>query len=214
MKLRARSKEDKQKRRYNLLESAKKLFSKNGYAGTTVGMIAADAGVSTGTFYLYFKSKTEVFRILNIEGIDILHKMMTDATSWPADSFFARLSSLIRTYFIFYTDYSGYYHLMSFRHFPDSDFSRNTELLPVVEEKTRGLLRQIESVVKQGVDRNEIECSDTWKSTVAIWAFMDGIFQLKERSILEIVELSLEDLIKYAVEVVFYGLEKNQAGQS
>ena len=208
MKLRARSQQDKQKRRYNLLESAKKLFSENGYAGTTVGMIAADAGVSTGTFYNYFKSKTEVFRILNIEGIDILHKMMADAISWPADSFFARMSSLIRTYYRFYKDYSGYYHLMSFRHFPDKDFSQNTELLPVVEEKTRSLLRLIESVVRQGVERNEIDCQDTWKTTIAVWSFMDGIFQLKERRILEIIEIPLDDLIKHAVEVVFYGLVK------
>jgi AcrR family transcriptional regulator len=208
MKIRARSREDKQKRRYDLLESAKKLFSENGYAGTTVGMIAAYAGVSTGTFYIYFESKTEVFRILNIEGIDILHKMMADAISWPADSFFTRMSSLIRTYYRFYQDYSGYYHLMSFRHFPDSDFSQNTELLPVVEEKTRGLLRLIESVVRQGVDRNEIESKDTWKTTIAVWSFMDGIFQLKERSILEIIDISLDDLVKHAVEVVFYGLDK------
>jgi AcrR family transcriptional regulator len=208
MKLRARSKEEKQIRRYHLLESAKKLFSQNGYTGTTVGMIAADAGVSTGTFYLYFKSKTEVFRLLNIEGIEILHKMMADAITWPADSFFGRMSSLLQTYYRFYTEYNGYYHLMSFRHFADSDFSQNKELLPVVEEKTRELLRLIESVVKQGVENDEIDCADTWKTTIAIWSFADGIFRLKERNILEIVELSLEDLIKHTIEVVFYGLDK------
>jgi AcrR family transcriptional regulator len=209
MKQRARSQKEKQIRRHNLLDSAKILFSKKGYAGTTVGMIAASAGVSTGTFYLYFKSKTEVFRILNIEGLDILHKMMADAISWPADSFFARMSLLVQTYYRFYTDYRGYYELMSLRHLSDSDFSKNRELLPVVEEKTRRLLKQIEFVVMQGVERNEIECSDTWKTTTAIWSFMDGIFQLKERNILEIVELSLDDLIKHSVEVVFYGLVKN-----
>jgi hypothetical protein len=37
---------------------------------------------------------------------------------------------------------------------------------------------------------------------------MDGIFQLKERRILEIIEIPLDDLIKHAVEVVFYGLDK------
>lgn len=47
-----------------LLNSAKKLFSERGYYETRVSDIVADAGLSQGTFYLYFKSKEDIFKEL------------------------------------------------------------------------------------------------------------------------------------------------------
>jgi len=44
-----------------LINSALNLFSKNGYFNTKVSDIVKDAGVAQGTFYLYFKSKEEIF---------------------------------------------------------------------------------------------------------------------------------------------------------
>jgi AcrR family transcriptional regulator len=51
----------KEARRRLLLDAATKLFGKYGYHGTTVPMIVAEAGSSTGSFYMYFKNKEEAF---------------------------------------------------------------------------------------------------------------------------------------------------------
>ncbi len=53
-----------------LISSAKKIFSEKGYYDTKVSDIVKDAGVAQGTFYLYFKSKEEIFKeiILDITG--------------------------------------------------------------------------------------------------------------------------------------------------
>ena len=48
--------------RGRLLEAAKKLFSEKGYYNTQISHIIDEAGVARGTFYLYFKSKEEIFR--------------------------------------------------------------------------------------------------------------------------------------------------------
>ncbi len=45
-----------------LISSAKKIFSEKGYYDTKVSDIVKDAGVAQGTFYLYFKSKEEIFK--------------------------------------------------------------------------------------------------------------------------------------------------------
>ncbi|ACO03984.1 MAG TPA: TetR/AcrR family transcriptional regulator [Persephonella sp.] len=44
-----------------LINSAVKIFSEKGYFNTKVSDIVKDAGVAQGTFYLYFKSKEEIF---------------------------------------------------------------------------------------------------------------------------------------------------------
>ena len=43
-----------------ILKSAFRLFSRQGYQGTTLSQIAAGAGVSTANVYVYFASKLEV----------------------------------------------------------------------------------------------------------------------------------------------------------
>ena len=48
----------------SLIESAENLFGKNGYMKTTVGDITKNAGVATGTFYLYFDSKYAVYEYI------------------------------------------------------------------------------------------------------------------------------------------------------
>jgi len=49
-----------EKRKEQLLASAKKLFVKKGYRGTTTEEIARKAGLTKGAFYFYFKKKEDI----------------------------------------------------------------------------------------------------------------------------------------------------------
>src|SRR5579863_9778452 len=51
-------------RREAILDAARKVFARNGFAGGIVDEIAAEAGLAKGTIYLYFKSKKEIYRAL------------------------------------------------------------------------------------------------------------------------------------------------------
>ncbi len=53
--------ERKEARRRLILDAATKLFGKHGYHATTVPMIVAEADISTGSFYMYFGNKEDVF---------------------------------------------------------------------------------------------------------------------------------------------------------
>jgi len=55
------------KTKEKLLHSAKKIFSEKGFYRTRVSDIVKDAGVSQGTFYIYFKSKEEIFKEIILE---------------------------------------------------------------------------------------------------------------------------------------------------
>jgi len=51
----------KQARREKLLDTAIRLFGRQGYHATTVPAIVARAGSSIGSFYLYFRNKEDIF---------------------------------------------------------------------------------------------------------------------------------------------------------
>jgi AcrR family transcriptional regulator len=44
-----------------ILDAARTVFSREGYAASSVDDVAAQAGIGKGTVYLYFKSKEELY---------------------------------------------------------------------------------------------------------------------------------------------------------
>jgi AcrR family transcriptional regulator len=48
-------------RRAQLLEAATTVFARRGYRAASISAIIAEAGVARGTFYLYFRSKEQMF---------------------------------------------------------------------------------------------------------------------------------------------------------
>jgi len=66
----------KNNKRQNIIAAAIQVFSKKGYHHTKVQDITGGAGISTGTFYLYFTNKSELF----IEVVDdIIRNIIGDA---------------------------------------------------------------------------------------------------------------------------------------
>jgi AcrR family transcriptional regulator len=69
-------------RKEQIIKASLKVFSRRGIIGTKISMIAAEAGISQGLFYHYFKSKDELFTSLvqeameeSISGIDSLYQV-------------------------------------------------------------------------------------------------------------------------------------------
>lgn len=56
-----RTKEDAAKTRQSLVDAALKLFGQRGYSGTTLRLIAEEAGCSRGPIYWHFANKEELF---------------------------------------------------------------------------------------------------------------------------------------------------------
>jgi len=65
--------------RDRIINAAIEVFFENGFSDTTVDDITNYAGVSHGTFYIYFKNKKDALRELLKETFDLLY----DATEAP-----------------------------------------------------------------------------------------------------------------------------------
>ncbi len=91
-------------KRQRIFEAALKLFVENGIDNTTTSLISKEAGVATGTLYLYFKNKTDLINELylslkqenlaitckDISTVEIsyesLKKTWMDAIEWGVDN--------------------------------------------------------------------------------------------------------------------------------
>jgi AcrR family transcriptional regulator len=83
-----RRKELPENRRACILNAARCVFARQGYAETVVDDIAGQAGIAKGTLYLYFKSKEEIFLAALIEDSRRLESLTRErieaAAGWEA----------------------------------------------------------------------------------------------------------------------------------
>lgn len=73
----------KEERRRQLLNAAIQTFGTNGYYRTQISDIIEEAGVARGTFYLYFKSKRDIFDCLMSE---LFQKVRNEVQTLPRDA--------------------------------------------------------------------------------------------------------------------------------
>lgn len=75
-----------EKRRRSILQAARAVFAREGYADTVVDDIATQAGIAKGTLYLYFPSKEQIYMAVLLEQARQLHAdsraAMNAAVTW------------------------------------------------------------------------------------------------------------------------------------
>lgn len=147
----------KQERPGELLEAALDLFVEKGYAATRVEEVAARAGVSKGTLFLYFASKQELFKAV------VRHTIAGRFAEWgeELDHYCAPSSDLLRYCFhtwwerIGNTKASGITKLMLSEsgNFPElAQFYHQEVTLPGHD--------LIKRIMQRGVDRGEFRPMD------------------------------------------------------
>lgn len=63
-------------RRQEIMDAAKKLFDKEGYAKTSVDSIIQKAGIAKGTFFYYFKTKRDILEALVLQTISEMEEYL------------------------------------------------------------------------------------------------------------------------------------------
>ena len=63
-----------------ILSAAERVIGERGFNEASIGHITSEAGVAQGTFYIYFKSKDEVFSELVLEMGRLVRRALSEAT--------------------------------------------------------------------------------------------------------------------------------------
>lgn len=70
-------------RRSQIIGAAKKVFSEKGFNGATMEDIAREAELSSGTLYLYFSSKDELYAAINVELQEYMQRKVQELADNP-----------------------------------------------------------------------------------------------------------------------------------
>jgi AcrR family transcriptional regulator len=140
---------EKEQKRQEIIKQAIRVFSQKGYHQTKVMDITGSLKISTGTFYLYFNNKRDLF----IEVIDdVFRQIVGEAAVAIKDEndFFERMRIRGRVFYKNYTKYSEILHqlraeLASEEKWPAEKIKR------IYLGLTQPVVREIEAAVQEGI---------------------------------------------------------------
>lgn len=89
-----------EERRTLFLETAARLFGRNGYANTSVGDIAAELGFTKGVYYYYWSTKREIVEEIHNRALQILHDRLSgviDSGAAPREQLETAIANHVET---------------------------------------------------------------------------------------------------------------------
>jgi len=175
--IKERREKEKEHRRRTILESAKRLFFKQGFAATTMSQIAEASELSKGTLYLYFHNKEELYISLLVEGMEILNNNLSRATE-GITGWEEKFLALGWAYYQYSIDYSEFFQI-SFQ-FQHGEITANISDALYNKCFQAGLnsLGFLARILEEGMDAGEIERKDPMELTVVLWGSLTGIILL------------------------------------
>lgn len=208
-KLMRRTKEEAEVTREKLLSAALKVFSKNGYAATTLDDIAREAGVTRGAIYWHFKGgKADVFNAILDSGFKRVNEIVE---KWYAEEGtpLEKLERIMVRLMQFCEEDDEYRALQEVTIFK---MSEDPELTLRLEDKKHAYEQSIDSIamlMREAMASGEIR-SDVDPMTAAITAYglLSGIvfIWMVEREATGEAQFSLKSQAASFVELYLRGI--------
>jgi TetR/AcrR family transcriptional regulator len=194
----------------NILEAGRKVFIKKGYFGTTVRDIAREAGLSTGAIYFYFKGKDDLYGKICEEAFYIMLELARKATHTEGNAL-DRLNAICKAYLKFYTDYTEYFDLISFKDLGFKAVGLSDEQLANLEKLSRESISILHRPIADGINEGLISDTnkDSYELTFVVWAGVEGIIFLHKRGYLDMYGLNIPDLLNQLLNNLIYGFTPN-----
>lgn len=183
------NREKKQKYRL-IIQKAIEIFSKNGYHNTRISDITAALNISTGTFYIYFNNKHELF----VEVIDDVFRTIVGEAAVALKGKTTFMERMKIRGMVFYENYTRYSELLNQLR---AEMTRES-VWPVQKIKKiyHGLTLPVIREIQQAVDAGEIRPVDP---DLAAYSLTGQIEIMSLR-------LSLDD--KYTIDDIIKFIEK------
>ena len=204
-----RKEREKLRRKNEILEAAKTIFSKKGFMTATIEEIAQESEVSTGTIYLYFSGKEELYISLIVESYDFLigklGKILKQDLA-PDEV----LISMAGTYYNFCKNYPDHYRIMNFIVNERLNLKLEQELADKIADKTDTIFKIVDDVVTRGIKMGVFKQIDTWDITSLFWSNLNGIIQVQTGiDYLKGRNTDIESLVKKNMELIVSAIRVN-----
>ena len=193
---------EKQTRRNQILDAARKLLLSQGIEKISIGKIAKEAELGVGTIYFYYKNKEDIFVALQEEGIALLFDDIQKIAARTIEP-----DQKLRNIAYAYHDFAGtqkeYFNIINYFLSSSKVFFQEDVKLRI-DMSAGKILSIIQMVIVAGKKAGCFADEDPEKFSIMFWGTIHGLLQFKklERTILqnqvymEIFEYSVEKLIQ------------------
>ena len=188
-----------------ILTKARQLFLTLGYHKTTMRNIAEMAGISTGPLYFHFRDKAEVFYYICNEAFERLEADFSRATKEGKHAG-ERLRDIFLAYKAFYYREPQLFAMMHMATDPMSGVNLPAPLAEALLQKGLGLVKNMEALIREGIDRQELRPVDPAKLAVYLFSVAEGIFVSQRMGILKQQEIGVDEMIDAAIELIEVGM--------
>jgi len=185
-----------------ILDAARKVFSRKNFEQTTVDDIAAAAHVAKGTLYLYYKSKREIYMEALRRDIVALSEE-TDRRIQACDTAAEKIRAFISTRVKFFEENRGffriYYSEFASYYVPLAPASKGLRELYVRQAK------RLEAILQQAVEKGEIRGICPRSTALRLYDMTLGV--IAER-VLGWSKAPVEDDIEALFGLLWRGIDK------
>ena len=209
MGIKERKEREKERRRQQILVSAKRVFSEKGFSKATMEDIATDAELSPGTLYLYFKNKEELYASLSLRILQYLNIRVDHVNGEEDLDSSQKLDALMDAMYDVY-EFDPLIIINLF-HLQSSETLKNLspQLMSEIKELSSKSLGGISKIFEDGaksdsfIDRHPIALADIF------WALFSGVVLWEaSKKVIDERKDYLKQTLKIAFELFKRGLEK------
>ncbi len=175
MGIHERKKREKEQRRNQIMDAARKVFSAKGFSRATMEEIAGEAELSPGTIYLYFKNKDELHTSLSIDILEHITAQMKKFICREDINAEEKMIMLKETFIDVY-EYDPMV-LINLFHLQSGETLKNlsSEVIDELKQTSAEALSIITSIVNEGIDSGLFVEKHPVALADIIWATYSGV---------------------------------------
>ncbi|MFH1155584.1 MAG: TetR/AcrR family transcriptional regulator [Pseudomonadota bacterium] len=205
-----RREREREQRKKDILDAARKLLVEQGLQATSVNQIAKACELGIGTIYFYFKNKEEIFAALQEEGLDILYGQVA-AAGKKAGTLDGKLRAAAMAYLDFSRDCRDYFDVINYFITSPSTFFPSA-LMMRIHSRGSSVLSLVESIVAEGTRQDLFLEPRPRRYAIFFWASLHGLITIRKMGKDTILENEdYQDFYGYSVEKLIRSILKTSS---
>lgn len=182
MGIQERKEREKEARREEILTAAYKVFVEKGLTGATVDDIAAEAELSKGTIYLYFRSKEDLYLAVTNRGLDIMLTMF-EASAGKGGDPIQGIWDLSNAYNAFYEEHREYFRMLAFFENPEMHDMVSEAMMAECQAHDAKLWGFVSNVMKNAIDAGFLHAGlNPLEVGMMLWSNATGLLRQLDRN--------------------------------
>jgi TetR/AcrR family transcriptional regulator len=195
---------EKELRRKQILDAARKLLFETGMKAISINKIANEAELGVGTIYFYYKNKEEIFAALQEEGLKLLHKEIEKIYKSTKDPD-KKLKEMAFAYLQFTKKKKNYFDIISY-FLSSSEVIFPPNLKTQIDLSGNKIVSLISCTVDDGIKDGLFKSLDSRRFSILFWGTIHGLVQFQKLKNTILHGDNHKEIYQYAVDNLVDGL--------